>query len=135
MFKLNHSYKYKHGFIIMPLYDEATEKAIREKIAMYKSLQAMGEVLAAMGKDVQELKPPVPLLAGAILASKLSGQENLPAEDVIFTVTNFDEDGDPCFSCGTHTFDNGNVVNSADVAFATQDMYVFFDEIAPMEFQ
>lgn len=135
MFKLNHSYKYKHGFIIMPLYDDETEKALREKLAMYKALQGLADVLAAVGKDVQELKPPVPLLAGAILAGKLSGQENLPAaEDVIFTVTNFDKDGDPCFDCGSYTFDNGNVVNSADVAFATQDMYSFFDEIAPVEF-
>lgn len=135
-FKLNHSYKYKSNVIPMPLLDEETGQQLRHAVNHYQITLQMYKLVLSLGVDeeMQEPKRPVPFLAGTVLAGELSGQGKLKINEAIFTVTNYDKDGDPCFSCGTHTLDDGEVIDSANYCFATEAMREFFDEIPPVEF-
>lgn len=135
-FKLNHSYKYKSNVIPMPLLDEETGQQLRRAVNHYQIQCQLYNLVLSLGVDeeMQEPKRPVPFLAGTILSGELSGQGQLKLSEAIFTVTNYDKDGDPCFACGTHTLDDGEVIDSANYCFATEAMREFFDEIPPVEF-
>lgn len=120
----------------MPLLDEETGQQLRHAVNHYQITLQMYKLVLSLGVDeeMQEPKRPVPFLAGTVLAGELSGQGKLKINEAIFTVTNYDKDGDPCFSCGTHTLDDGEVIDSANYCFATEAMREFFDEIPPVEF-
>lgn len=135
-FKLNHSYKYKANVIPMPLLDEETGQQLRRAVNSYSVQLTMYQMVHDLGVPdaIPEPKRPVPFLAGTILSGELSGQGQLKLSEAIFTVTNYDKDGYPCFACGTHTLDDGEVIDSANYCFATEAMREFFDEIPPVEF-